>query len=1340
MAVAADGRVASAAHRQITAREGTTDRAGLDMSLRRRALSLATAVLLFAASTPIEAFAASVQAVSFSDSTHGLISGVYGNQTGFVSVSSDGGVTWHAVRVQPGAAYLAGALAPGGTLALVPNWYGGTVLRSPDFGGNWASYALPVGSPSGAQVLGVSMGDATHGWAVGSANFQGTCASIFNTNDGGLTWSKGFEGPLYPPPTPEEEPPATNAVMNGVDGVDGSVAYAVGHEYSPTARSLVYKTSDGGSTWTTMYAGTTSPWSLYAMAAVSAPDSGTVYIAGPKKIIRKSTDSGANWTQVSAGTISETRRFAGISMATTQVGWAVGSWGAAQDLGIIWRLSEGGPSEQVASGIPPLYDVTAIDTMTAIAVGENETILRTADGGGTWTGSTGAAPPSVAIVSPPSSGVATGASASINGTATDGRGVGVADVDVRIRRNTGEYWNGTAWVSGETWLQAQTVDGWDHWAYAWSLLPGQSGEYTHSIDWRAIDAAGNEATAAGTTGVRVDNVIPTLLSVQPIDGTHLRATFSEALATGSASSAKFTLDSGGTVSGASVVTTAPTQVVVTTSQLSSGVTYTLSAASGAVRDAAGNPSASGSGQFGVNAGLTFAKSVSATEVAAGTAINCTYTVNNTGNVSLASVSVVDDRLGAVFSGVSLGAGASFTATRSTVPTETRSGVATATGTDVVLGSLLTANAGATVAVRHPSIDITKTADAADVATGTTVNYTYQVRNTGDVTLHGGTVVDDKLGPIGSFAMLAPGASSVFNDSQALNQDTTNIATVTASYGTSGTPFYGTVSAVDAASVNVVAAALDVQLVADHAVVLADTDVLYTYTVTNTGDYALSGVTVSDNVLGSIITSRTLNVGQSATATRTEPVSSDVTHNATASGAFEGVPAGDSASVFVDVVAPGVSVAKSADTSRAAAGQTVRYTYTATNSGDTTLTGVRLVDDKIGVVPAGWTLAPGASRTTSATSVLSTTTKNIVAVTATDSALGGPVSAQASATVVVRRPALTLSKTADATLVASGTTVDYAYVITNTGDETLYGGTVVDDKLGPIGSFAMLAPGAFSVFNDSQALTQDTTNIATVTASYGTSGTPFYGAVSATDAVFVDVPAPAVSVTKAVDRTSIYTNEQVTYTFTVTNSGDTALAGVTLSDEALGSLGSTSSIPAGGTWVVTRSVALSASQSAAASVTAECAVLPGTYVTSRSATVTVTVSSPPPPPPPVYEPPPVVVPVTPALPGHTLYTPVAPSTVYYGRTFTMYGFLKPRHKAGLYSVKLEGYRYERQSNGTYKWVRRATWYAKNYNYSTYTKSIKTGAVLKLRGKWKVRAVHTHTGYLPKYSGYRYFYVR
>jgi uncharacterized repeat protein (TIGR01451 family) len=269
-------------------------------------------------------------------------------------------------------------------------------------------------------------------------------------------------------------------------------------------------------------------------------------------------------------------------------------------------------------------------------------------------------------------------------------------------------------------------------------------------------------------------------------------------------------------------------------------------------------------------------------------------------------------------------------------------------------------------------------------------------------------------------------------------------------------------------------AIVVEKIADRESAMLGETVHYTYTVTNTGEGTLSDVRATDNILGDITLSKTtLSPGESATGIASAVVQESdlpgpLTNTVTVQGMSEGgalVTASDEASVQLSSARSSIEVVLEAQDSRGfpispldtlSVGETITYTYMITNTGETTLTDLSLVDDRLGEIPLSRTTLAPWERVTGSFSVTITEADlpgpfvNTVVVTAIDPS--GKTVTDSDTLVLfdlVSDGALTLLKTSDTTEAAVGETITYTYTITNTGDVMLTDLVLTDDHIGEI---------------------------------------------------------------------------------------------------------------------------------------------------------------------------------------------------------------------------------------------------------------------------------------------------
>ena len=159
-------------------------------------------------------------------------------------------------------------------------------------------------------------------------------------------------------------------------------------------------------------------------------------------------------------------------------------------------------------------------------------------------------------------------------------------------------------------------------------------------------------------------------------------------------------------------------------------------------------------------------------------------------------------------------------------------------------------ATATVDVVTPGLDIVKTGPT-QAREGDHVTYDFAVKNTGDVPLSNVTVTDTVLGTIGTVASLPAGATVTLHKQYTIPFARTADVVNVASACVIATPAIGNVGFCDSAShtLDVIHPAIQVVKTVDKPVITAGKTVVYSYSVTNPGDIALSGVKVTDNKCG-----------------------------------------------------------------------------------------------------------------------------------------------------------------------------------------------------------------------------------------------------------------------------------------------------------------------------------------------------------------------------------------------------------------------------------------------------------------------------------------------------------
>ena len=622
---------------------------------------------------------------------------------------------------------------------------------------------------------------------------------------------------------------------------------------------------------------------------------------------------------------------------------------------------------------------------------------------------------------------------------------------------------------------------------------------------------------------------------------------------------------------------------------------------------------------------------SATYDATTDVITFQFIVRNTGNVTTTGpITVTDTNIPATLTCTTtpLAPNATAVCEATWIPTQTDldagSFVNAATASTVFDGATVTTPTPATAtayAVQTPELTMVKTflgLTNNSFATGETASYSYAVQNTGNITVVGPVTVTDNLiaavsCPTGN---LAPGASLTCLGSYMIKIEDVQLGSVTnVATARSGTVDSAPVSQTIPVNTD---PSLSIAKSADVGTFSAVGDqITYTYTVTNTSTGspapALANriVVNDDQITGPIACDPAdgeLLVGESATCTAIYTITQAdldrvgpgqttgfVTNNASAQTSFgTATIVSPPAQVTVPGAAtPALTVTKAVTTgpNPAAAGDTLTYTITTTNSGNQTVSGIVVEDPKLSglsctvggaAAPANIVLAPAEAALCTGTYLV--TQADVDAQTLSNTATatgsnpqGATVTDDGSIThpLAAPTPAVTVVKSLsqgepDSAFSAVGQAVTYVMTVTNTGNVTLSSTAVTDSLIPGTCTIGPLAPGAVDATCEfTYIVTQadinrgSITNRATAVSQPANPGAP---TVTDTDELVGDGPAiePKVALTKTPDLANFNAAAQsITYTYVIANTGNVTLPQPpTLSDDKITTF-SCGAFPVGG---------------------------------------------------------------------------------------------------------------------------------------------------------------------------------
>lgn len=285
---------------------------------------------------------------------------------------------------------------------------GGVILKTTDSGESWAV----LNSGVTTNLLGVSFADNNTGWATG---FNRT---VIKTTDGGATWIPQYSAATL---TFLEDVKAINLqrVMavgwgsgdfngttdggqtwsgtdlagwaKGVDFMNDTVGWVAGITASYISvteswgelyttingkKATLWKTINGGSSWSPLVFSSNAQW-LYEVAVVSPT---RIVAVGEKGLIASTTDGGLNWNLDSNPAFSAIS-FNAVVFESATTGYIAGNNGTllkTENGGVTWT------PKGISGTTNHLTSVSFVNKTTGWAAGYNGTLIKTSDGGKNW--------------------------------------------------------------------------------------------------------------------------------------------------------------------------------------------------------------------------------------------------------------------------------------------------------------------------------------------------------------------------------------------------------------------------------------------------------------------------------------------------------------------------------------------------------------------------------------------------------------------------------------------------------------------------------------------------------------------------------------------------------------------------------------------------------------------------------------------------------------------------------------------------------------------------------------------------------------------------------------------
>lgn len=232
----------------------------------------------------------------------------------------------------------------------------GFIYSTTNGGTTWSTYQTPAKRSLRSIAIGGNTGNIAY--VVGEAG------SIYKSIDFGQSWEEKFS---YIDKALE--------FQRRVIFVNNVVGYICGGSSSSSdSLGYVLKTTNGGLNWFTL------PYNFKTqLYAIAAPSENVIYTSAGSSLVFKSTDGGLTWSKSTIYATSTT--LWDIQFYDENLGYACGSSGR------IFKTTDGGMNWTLLTspfGTSTVYSMAILDANTVVATGVSAKAYKTTDGGSTW--------------------------------------------------------------------------------------------------------------------------------------------------------------------------------------------------------------------------------------------------------------------------------------------------------------------------------------------------------------------------------------------------------------------------------------------------------------------------------------------------------------------------------------------------------------------------------------------------------------------------------------------------------------------------------------------------------------------------------------------------------------------------------------------------------------------------------------------------------------------------------------------------------------------------------------------------------------------------------------------